>query len=109
METITLTNSQRKQVEKIENDVKEFIENKQLEGFDFEVKEFEITKNCWNQVEIKISLIDKNKKSKDKNAKLKIGERGKVEMIGRIARNGKCVSINYCSLISAFEIYLIEA
>lgn len=109
MEIIKLTNSQRKQVEKIKNDVKEFIENKQLEGFDFEVKEFEITKNCWDQVEIKISLIDKNKKSKDKNAKIRIGTKGKVEMMGHIKRNGKGLVMNYCSLISAFEIYLIEA
>lgn len=108
MEIIKLTNSQRKQVEKIENDLKEFIENKQLEGFDFEIKEFEITKNCWDQVEIKINLIDKNKKSKDKNAKIRISKKGKVEMIGRL-KVGKCLFMDYCSLISAFEIYLIEA
>ena len=107
METIKLTNSQRKQIEKIENDVKEFIENKQLEGFDFEVKEFEITKNCWDQVYIKISLLDKNKKSKDKNAKIRISKKGKVEMIGQLPV-GKCLFMSHYDLVTAFEIYLME-
>ena len=103
-----MTNSQRSQVEKIKKDVQQFIENNKVKGFDFEVKEFEVTKNCWDQVYLKITLIDENKKSEDKNAKIRIGKKGKIQNFCEIAINGKCYYEDYICLNNAFVGYLMR-